>query len=202
MNNTDVNKLRNCWRKRFRDYYGKYHVVITTDLISRDLVKVFLRSKCIAGLIVIDPVLDIDPEQPLSHDGACPNPNSGIYARSCTDENAWNEMGVLCDVLEGVNIIAYLPPKIYEGPSPTQNDSYLMFAARMDSFGLIPEISPGEVSVVTSAIAVMAAAHVIGAHMNDFERAANSSNRRLIIAFFDGEAFDYIGSSSAAYSMS
>ncbi|PIO52977.1 hypothetical protein TELCIR_25708, partial [Teladorsagia circumcincta] len=63
----------------------------------------------------------------------------------------------------------------------------------LDSFGLIPEISPGEISVVTSVIALLAAAQTIGTHPDLFERAANISNRH--------ESFDYVGSSDAAFDM-
>lgn len=56
----------------------------------------------------------------------------------------------------------------------------------MDSFGLIPEISPGEISVVTSLIALLATAQAMGRHYDVFERAAIASNRFVIVAFFDG----------------
>ncbi|KAK6036134.1 Nicastrin [Cooperia oncophora] len=72
---------------------------------------------------------------------------------------------------------------------------------QLDGFGLIPEISPGEISVVTSVIALLAVVQAIGKNMDIFEQAALASNRHLLVAFFDGEAFDYIGSGSVAYDM-
>lgn len=56
----------------------------------------------------------------------------------------------------------------------------------MDSFGLIPDISPGEVSVVTSVIALLAVLQAVGKHLDSFKQAALSSDRHLLVAFFDG----------------
>ncbi|VDM53257.1 unnamed protein product [Angiostrongylus costaricensis] len=105
------------------------------------------------------------------------------------------------DPLVGVNVMLYLPPKFYNETAVRSSTRYLLLSSRLDSFGLIPEISPGEISVVTSVIALLAAARAIGQHFAVFERAAYASDRHVIIAFFDGESFDYIGSSDVAYDM-
>uniref|UniRef100_A0A7I4XZ02 Nicastrin n=1 Tax=Haemonchus contortus TaxID=6289 RepID=A0A7I4XZ02_HAECO len=279
--------LRDCWRSRFRDYLGKYHILLTTDMIDRFVVQEILESKCVAGLIVTDPETKIEPAEPLSHDGVCPNRHSDVYGDECLAAYAWNDKGFvlpdglrnidwkmqilyvynktyvdtikkcydlynvpkndsssvsfplcaasfgvfstaagsteicyrrskpwsrlldlsienrddLCSPLVGVNILSYLPPKIYKESTPAHTAKYLMLSARLDSFGLIPEISPGEISVLTSVIALLAAAKTIGMHSDIFEKAANVSNRHVIAAFFDGESFDYIGSSDAAYDL-
>ncbi|VDO56780.1 unnamed protein product [Haemonchus placei] len=251
--------LRDCWRSRFRDYLGKYHILLTTDMIDRFVVQEILESKCVAGLIVTDPETKVEPAEPLSHDGVCPNRHSDVYGDECLAAYAWNDKGFvlpdglrnidwkmqilyvynktyvetikkcydlynvpkndstsvsfpLCaasfgvfstaagsteicyrrskpwsrlldlsienrDPLVGVNILSYLPPKIYKESTP---------AHTLDSFGLIPEISPGEISVLTSVIALLAAAKTIGMHSDIFEKAANVSNRHVIAAFFDG----------------
>ncbi|KIH44906.1 hypothetical protein ANCDUO_25060 [Ancylostoma duodenale] len=100
-------------------------------------------------------------------------------------------------VLLSVSVLwlTYIPPKVYNATAP-HTARYLMLCARTDSFGIIPEISPGEVSVLT-VIALLATTRTIGQHLNGFERAANKSARHIIIAFFHGESFDYIGSSDA-----
>uniref|UniRef100_A0A158P8U2 Nicastrin n=1 Tax=Angiostrongylus cantonensis TaxID=6313 RepID=A0A158P8U2_ANGCA len=105
------------------------------------------------------------------------------------------------DPLVGVNVMLYLPPKFYNETAVRSSTRYLMLSSRLDSFGLIPEISPGEISVVTSIIALLAVARAIGQHFAVFERAAYTSDRHVIIAFFDGESFDYIGSSDVSYDM-
>ncbi|EYC44522.1 hypothetical protein Y032_0459g1847 [Ancylostoma ceylanicum] len=69
--------LLDCWRSRFRDYLGKYHVFLSADMIDRSLVQDILASNCIAGLMIVDPESKVDPTEALSHDGACPNPKSG-----------------------------------------------------------------------------------------------------------------------------
>ncbi|EYC28286.1 hypothetical protein Y032_0008g76 [Ancylostoma ceylanicum] len=107
----------------------------------------------------------------------------------------------LCSPLVGVSIMAYLPPKVYNATATPHTAKYLMLCTRIDSFGIIPEISPGEISVLTSVIALLATTRSIGQHLDVFERAANTSGRHVIVAFFDGESFDYIGSSDAAYDM-
>ncbi|KAL6731791.1 hypothetical protein Aduo_002620 [Ancylostoma duodenale] len=283
----EVKELRDCWRERFDGYDGKYHVVLPADMIDNTLVSVILKSDCIAGLIVLDPEVRLDPTKPLSHDCACPNPTSGMYSGGCSSENAWNERGYIlpgglrdidwrmqilymynqthletvkkchdlfnvpkegsstvsspfcaasygtfnrgagsteiclrrgipwnravdeffgksdmfCSYLFGVNLIAFLPPKIYKNSSSARTTRYLMLAVRQDSFGLIPQISPGEISVLTSIIAILAAARGIGLHASAFEKAAKHSDRHVIIAFFDGESFEYIGSSDVEYTM-
>ncbi|RCN33547.1 cation diffusion facilitator family transporter [Ancylostoma caninum] len=106
-----------------------------------------------------------------------------------------------CSYLYGVNLIAFLPPKIYKNSSSARTTRYLMLAVRQDSFGLIPEISPGEISVLTSVIAILAAARGIGLHASAFKKAAEHSDRHVIIAFFDGESFEYIGSSDVEFTM-
>ncbi|XGW21160.1 hypothetical protein V3C99_004256 [Haemonchus contortus] len=107
-----------------------------------------------------------------------------------------------CGPLKGMNIMVHIPPKVHNDTTDSQPATrYLMLTARMDGFGLIPEISPGEISVVTSVIALLAVIQIIGENFALFEEAALASNRHLLIAFFDGEAFDYIGSSRVAYDM-
>ncbi|KAJ1360386.1 hypothetical protein KIN20_019344 [Parelaphostrongylus tenuis] len=276
--------LRDCWRSRFRDYHGKYHIVMPVDMLDRSTAEEIVQSKCVAGLIVTKPESAIDPMKPLSHDGVCPNPSTDFYGRDCSSSHLWNERGYilseglrntdwniqilylenqthinqikkchdvfnvpkngssvsfpfcaasfgafntgagsteichrrskpssrlfdlniemrhdLCGPLFGMNILLYLPPKFYNETGVKGSAEYLMLSSRLDSFGLIPEISPGEISVVTSVIALLAAARAMGEFSALFERAAYTSNRHVIVAFFDGESFDYIGSSDTAY---
>ncbi|KAE9421747.1 hypothetical protein Angca_007261 [Angiostrongylus cantonensis] len=275
--------LRECWRGRFRDYLGKYHIVMSADVLDRSIIQEIVQSKCVAGLIILTPESKIDPTKPLSHDGICPNPNTNVYGGDCSSTNPWNEQGYilseglrnidwniqilymenqthisqchdvfnvpkngssvsfpfcaasfgvfntgagsteicyrrskpsarlfdlniesrddLCSPLVGVNVMLYLPPKFYNETAVRSSTRYLMLSSRLDSFGLIPEISPGEISVVTSIIALLAVARAIGQHFAVFERAAYTSDRHVIIAFFDGESFDYIGSSDVSYDM-
>ncbi|EPB76847.1 Nicastrin [Ancylostoma ceylanicum] len=182
----DVEELHNCWRRRFKGYHGKYHVVLSIDMIDITLVDDILKSDCIAGLIVLDPESRLDPSKRLSHDGACPNPTSGMHSGGCSSDNAWNERGYI--LYEGLRNIDWRMQILY-----MYNQTHLETIKQQDSFGLIPEVSPGEISVLTSVIAVLAAARGIGLHASAFEKAAEHSDRH--------ESFDYIGSSDIEYTM-
>ncbi|ETN85682.1 Nicastrin [Necator americanus] len=209
----ELKQLRDCWRERFKDYFGKYHVVLSTNSINRVVVDSILESSCIAGLIVIDSESELDPTERFSHDGACPNPNSDTYNDGCSSATAWNDHGYI--LFEGLRNIDWkmqilyvyndssieIIKKVYNASSKLPDNSYLILSARMDSFGLIPEISPGDISAITSVIAVLAVARAIGSHAEAFEEAAIISNKYILIALFDGESFENIGSSDAAYSM-
>lgn len=109
----------------------------------------------------------------------------------------------ICHPLSGHSIVSLLPPNAYKkSPSPISPSKYMMLTARLDSFGLIPEVSPGEISVMTGLIALLTTAKGIGASYDQFEEACEKSNNYLLIALFNGEAFDYIGSSHLMYDMS
>ncbi|EGT39717.1 hypothetical protein CAEBREN_05366 [Caenorhabditis brenneri] len=66
---------------------------------------------------------------------------------------------------------------------------------------MIPEVSVGEISVLTSLISVLAAARTMGTQIEKWQRASNASSRNVFFSFFNGESLDYIGSGAASYQM-
>ncbi|EGT39735.1 hypothetical protein CAEBREN_06379 [Caenorhabditis brenneri] len=74
----------------------------------------------------------------------------------------------------------------FRPPSPTSpsnetviTSKYMMITSRMDSFGMIPEVSVGEISVLTSLISVLAAARTMGTQIEKWQRASNASSRNV-----------------------
>ncbi|CAI2301838.1 unnamed protein product [Caenorhabditis sp. 36 PRJEB53466] len=107
----------------------------------------------------------------------------------------------LCAALRNDNIFAFPTPVAASTVNETTTNRYMMVTARMDSFGMIPEVSAGEVSVLTSIISVIAAARSVGTQIEKWTKASEASKRNLFFAFFNGESLDYIGSGAAAYQM-
>ncbi|CAI4227561.1 unnamed protein product [Auanema sp. JU1783] len=116
-------------------------------------------------------------------------PNSRVLDLNIDDRSG------LCHSLSGRSIVALLPPNKRTIEQNQSNSHYLLLAARLDSFGLIPEVSFGDISVVTSLITMLAIAKGIGDNYESFESASSNSNKYLLYSLFNGEAFDYIGSS-------
>ncbi len=79
--------------------------------------------------------------------------------------------------------------------------SVVVLAARQDSFSLFDTPAPGADSAVSSMVVVLAIAEML--HRDPAIRAniAAAKKRSLMLALFDGEAFDYIGSGESAYRM-
>uniref|UniRef100_A0A1I7T8I8 Nicastrin n=1 Tax=Caenorhabditis tropicalis TaxID=1561998 RepID=A0A1I7T8I8_9PELO len=108
----------------------------------------------------------------------------------------------VCGAMHSENIFAF-PTPIPTSPSneTVVTSNYMMVASRMDSFGMIPEVSVGEISVLTSMISVLAAARSMGTQIEKWQKASNMSNRNIFFSFFNGESLDYIGSGTTAYQM-
>lgn len=80
-------------------------------------------------------------------------------------------------------------------------ESVVVLTSRLDSFSFFDNLSPGADSTLSSLIAILSIAEIL----NRKEVASSLSdveNKALLIALFDGESFDYIGSSQAAFQMS
>lgn len=109
---------------------------------------------------------------------------------------------LLCGALHSNNLFVF-PTPIPTSPSNETiiTSNYMIVTSRMDSFGMIPEVSIGEVSVLTSIISVIAAARSMGQQLDKWQKASNASNRNVFFAFFNGESLDYIGSGAAEYHM-
>ncbi|CAG2116809.1 unnamed protein product, partial [Medioppia subpectinata] len=102
-----------------------------------------------------------------------------------------------CDPLGGHNIFSTL---LYTSKTDKIADnSVIVLAARLDSFSMFDNVSPGADSALTSLVTLLAVAKTLNEYRNDLQQKAN--NRNVLYALFDGEAFDYIGSSRTVYDM-
>ncbi|GMR52502.1 hypothetical protein PMAYCL1PPCAC_22697 [Pristionchus mayeri] len=103
----------------------------------------------------------------------------------------------LCDPLTDYNLHGIFPP----GVQNKTNSSYLAVITRMDGLAMIPDVSPATYGTMTSLVAALTAAKVVGDNLVAFENASKKSNKRIIFAFLHGESFDYLGSSRWVYDM-
>ncbi|XP_021351331.1 nicastrin-like isoform X2 [Mizuhopecten yessoensis] len=102
-----------------------------------------------------------------------------------------------CDPLGDNNIVA--PLKAIPSTEDYPPKSVIVAAARMDTFSMFENEYPGADSHVTGIVGLLAAAEAIGKVK---ERIVNNTNSKdILFAFFQGEAFDYIGSSRVVYDM-
>ncbi|CAI5438525.1 unnamed protein product [Caenorhabditis angaria] len=105
-----------------------------------------------------------------------------------------------CIPLVGYNIFG-LPIGLSTLANFSREPTYMVLASRMDSFGVIADVSPGEISVITSLIAMISAARSIGTNFENWSKASKKSNKYLMFSTFNGESFDYIGSSATVHLM-
>ncbi|PAV69081.1 hypothetical protein WR25_21953 [Diploscapter pachys] len=117
----------------------------------------------------------------------------------------WNlDTGItpeICSPLMGFNIFGFPVPCMKNDSTGHPNSKYLMLATRMDSFGVIPDVSPGDMAVMTSLISLLASARAMATNAELFQSASKQNNKYVMFSVFNGEAFDYIGSSATAYKM-
>ncbi|KAH9402215.1 hypothetical protein TYRP_016270 [Tyrophagus putrescentiae] len=105
---------------------------------------------------------------------------------------------VLCDAIGGNNIFHH--SFNLSATRRIERNSVVVLAARQDSFSLLDGLAPGADSAISSTVVLMAVAEML--HQDPAIRAAiSASHRKLLFALFDGEAFDYIGSSDTVHQM-
>ncbi|KAH9511768.1 hypothetical protein DERF_010201 [Dermatophagoides farinae] len=121
--------------------------------------------------------------------------------RSILSQDSWFSLMPVsfCEPLGGINIYSHTF-KLNDSDSLPDN-SVVVLATRLDTFSMFDGLAPGADSVMSSLITIIAIAEIL--YRPDIQsKLINNDNRRsLFIALFDGEAFDYIGSSSAAFQM-
>ncbi|GMS99676.1 hypothetical protein PENTCL1PPCAC_21851, partial [Pristionchus entomophagus] len=114
----------------------------------------------------------------------------GIVALSTTRK--------LCDPLADLNVFGVFPPGVQ---NKTGSGEYLAILARMDGVATVSDSAPATYGTMTSVVAALTAAKVIGDNLDAFEKASANSNKRVLFAFLHGESFDYVGSSRWVYDM-
>ncbi|XP_071175603.1 nicastrin-like isoform X1 [Mytilus edulis] len=102
-----------------------------------------------------------------------------------------------CDPLGDHNVIATI--KAVPNQEVYPNKSVIVAAARLDSFSMFENIYPSADNHVTGIVGLLAAAEALSKYKDDIIN--NNDTRDILFAFFQGEAFDYIGSSRTVYDM-
>ncbi|XP_069797470.1 nicastrin isoform X2 [Narcine bancroftii] len=100
-----------------------------------------------------------------------------------------------CDPLSDYNIWMTIRP-VNRSRSAISEDRLVVAAARLDSRSFFWKLAPGTDSAVSGFITLLAAAKAL-AHVHDIEKLP----KNIMFAFFQGEAFDYIGSSRMVFDM-
>lgn len=81
---------------------------------------------------------------------------------------------------------------------PVSNRSIIFVSARMDSASIFDGLSIGADSAITGMATLVAIADMIFQFKSDIRR---GDIENVFLVLFNGEAFDYIGSSRMAYDM-
>ncbi|KAM6989230.1 nicastrin [Tautogolabrus adspersus] len=103
---------------------------------------------------------------------------------------------MVCDPLGDYNVWASTRPLNNTAKGHKMWESVVILAARLDSRSFFFDIAPGAESGVSGFVTLLAAAHAL---RNATQEA--QPNRTILYTFFQGETFDYIGSSRMVYDM-
>ncbi|XP_054482350.1 nicastrin [Anoplopoma fimbria] len=103
---------------------------------------------------------------------------------------------MVCDPLGDFNVWASTKPINNTAKGHKEGESFVIASARLDSRSFFFEVAPGAESGVSGFVALLAAAHAL----RNATREAPPP-RNILYTFFQGETFDYIGSSRMVYDM-
>ncbi|XP_041849097.1 nicastrin [Melanotaenia boesemani] len=103
---------------------------------------------------------------------------------------------MVCDPLGDLNIWASTKPLNNTEKGHKMGESVVIAAARLDSRSFFFDIAPGAESAVSGIVTLLAAAHAL---RNATQEALLTRN--IMYTLFQGETFDYIGSSRMVYDM-
>ncbi|KAM4551222.1 nicastrin [Odontesthes bonariensis] len=101
---------------------------------------------------------------------------------------------MVCDPLGDYNVWASSRPVNNTAKGHKMNESVVIAAARVDSRSFFFDIAPGADSAASGLVTLLAAAHAL-------RNVTAQLNRTIFYTFFQGETFDYIGSSRMVYDM-
>lgn len=125
------------------------------------------------------------------YDGICP-----LYPRNCLNILLLI-IDVLCDPLGGNNIFHHTLN--LTSIRKIEPNSVVILGVRQDSFSMFESLAPGADSVASSLVVALAVAEML--NQPTIKPKIVAGSKTLMYAFFDGEAFDYIGSSDTVYSL-
>ena len=102
-----------------------------------------------------------------------------------------------CDPLGSVNI--YVPLlAANKSDGPVGNRSVIFISARMDSASIFDGLALGADTAITGMATLVAILDMLNKVKSDVR---NQDLKNVFFVFFNGEGFDYIGSSRMAYDM-
>lgn len=128
--------------------------------------------------------------------------NAAVNTPKCMSRNRIHTMSTVsfCDPLTSRNIFSSLFPK--GNSSLIKDDSTIIISAHLDSFSLFDDISPGADSSISGLVTLLTIAHTLaGVRERIAELSTKDETGDIIFAIFDGESWDYIGSSATVYDM-
>ncbi|XP_018613565.1 nicastrin [Scleropages formosus] len=102
----------------------------------------------------------------------------------------------VCDALADYNVWSSLKPLNNSGKGHLDGESVVIAATRLDSRSFFWNEAPGGESAVGGFVTLLAAAQALRAVVEDHPPSQN-----ILFTFFQGETFDYIGSSRMVYDM-
>ncbi|XP_061587896.1 nicastrin [Cololabis saira] len=103
---------------------------------------------------------------------------------------------MVCDPLGDFNVWASTKPINNTAKGHKTGENFVIAAARLDSRSFFFDIAPGADSAASGFITLLAAAHALRNATQE-----GQLNRAILYTFFQGETFDYIGSSRMVYDM-
>lgn len=128
--------------------------------------------------------------------------NAAVSTPKCMARNRIHTMSTVsfCDPLTSRNVFSSLFPKT--NSSLIKDASTIIISAHLDSFSLFDDISPGADSVVSGLVTLLSIAQTLASVREEIaQQSTKDEFGDIIFAIFDGESWDYIGSSATVYDM-
>ncbi|KAM6948790.1 nicastrin [Aplochiton taeniatus] len=100
---------------------------------------------------------------------------------------------IVCDALQDFNVWGSLRPLNNTAKGHKEGEQVVIAATRLDSRSFFWDVSTGAEGTISGIVTLLAAAHAL--------RNATLPPRNIFYTFFQGETFDYIGSSRMVYDM-
>jgi nicastrin len=121
-------------------------------------------------------------------------------SRSIREASAISGGVKFCDPLGSLNIFASM---FEHNQKVVENDSLLILSARLDSVSMFQGSAMGADSTLTAIIALISVADTLRKHKFEINATATSWKKpdNILYSFYDGEAFDYIGSGRTVYDL-
>ncbi|KFM67717.1 Nicastrin, partial [Stegodyphus mimosarum] len=105
-----------------------------------------------------------------------------------------------CDPLSDKNILTSLFPT--NKSEEIRNKSVIIVGARLDAFSMFDKLAPGAHSTVTGLVTLLTVAkNMADLREEILKKKGPSPDRNVLFIIFNGEAFDYIGSSRVVFDM-